>query len=313
MSGGDKDAVPGVNPETAAGFQIETRRVVRQFDRAASRYERGAAFQQAVAERLVDRLQFMNIRPGRVLDLGSGTGRAARALAQKFRGARVAELDLAPAMLREARPGWWRRKFSRLSWICADAHYLPLATASLDLIFSSLMLQWCNALDEVFAEAARVLRPGGLLLFSTLGPDTLIELRESWRSVDEAIHVNGFVDMHDIGDVLVSAGLRDPVMEAERFTLTYNDVFSLMRDLKQLGAQNATLGRRRTLTGKERMRQMTAAYELRRREGLIPATYEVIYGHAWGGGPRRDPHTATFPVSALRRRGGISDGRTGPD
>ena len=304
--------MPDMSSGAAAGLYTETRRVVRQFNRAAPGYERGAAFQQTVAERLVNRLQFMNIRPELVLDLGAGTGRAARALARKFQGARVVELDIAPAMLRQARPGWWRRRFSRLSWICADAHRIPLTAACVDLIFSSLLLQWCNALDGVFAEAARVLRPGGLLLFSTLGPDTLMELRESWRSVDKAVHVNGFIDMHDIGDALVSAGLRDPVMEVERFTLTYNDVFSLMRDLKQLGAQNATLGRRRTLTGKERMRQMVAAYELRRRDGQIPATYEVVYGHAWGGGPRRDPHTATFPISALRRRGGISDGRTGP-
>lgn len=302
----------GMRPQAPAGFHTETHRVVRQFNRAAPRYEMEAALQQTVAARLEERLQFMNLAPALILDLGSGTGRTARALAQRFRRARLVELDLAPGMLRQSRPSWWRRRFSRHSWVCADAQRIPLQKASVDLIFSSLMLQWCNALDVVFAEATRVLRPGGLLLFSTLGPDTLMELRESWGAVDQAVHVNAFIDMHDIGDALVRAGFRDPVMEVERFTLTYSDAFGLMRDLKLLGAQNANLGRRRTLTGKDRMRQMAGAYDLRRQGGLLPATYEVVYGHAWGGGPRRDPHIATFPVAALQRRGSVSDGGTGP-
>ncbi|MBI2992925.1 MAG: malonyl-ACP O-methyltransferase BioC [Gammaproteobacteria bacterium] len=296
------------------GFHTDARRVARQFDRAAAGYEREAVMQQTVAARLIERLQYMNLSPALILELGSGTGRSARALCDRFRSALILELDLAPEMLRQARPGWWRRRFTRRLWMCADAQRIPLGAAGIDLIFSSLMLQWCNEPDAVFAEAARVLRPGGLLLFATLGPDTLRELRESWGNADDAAHVNAFADMHDLGDALMRAGLRDPVMEVEQFTLTYADVFALMRDLKQLGAQNANAGRRRTLTGKERMGRMLQAYERHRRDGLLPANYEVVYGHAWGGGHARrlDPHTVAFPVSALRRHGGARNGSNSP-
>lgn len=272
------------------------------FNRAAPHYDRHAELQHTVAQRLLERLELMRLAPDTVLDLGSGTGLAGRGLLQRYPGTKVIELDLAIDMLRAARPRWLRA-FSRRSWICADAERVPLREGSVDLVFSSLMLQWCNTPDAVFSEACRVLRPGGLLIFSTLGPDTLLELRESWQAVDDGVHVNAFHDLHDIGDALIHAGLADPVMEAERLTLTYADGFALMRDLKRLGAHNVNLGRRRTLTGKDRLKKMLQAYEGRRRDNRLPATYEIVYGHAWHSGHARriDPHTAAFPVSALRR------------
>ena len=292
-------------------FRTDMRCVARQFGRAAASYEQEAVLQQTMAARLIERLQYMKLQPERILDLGSGTGRAARALSETYPKARILELDVAPAMLRQARPAWWRRVYSRRSWICADAQHVPLPAASIDLVFSSLMLQWCNQANAVFAEVARLLRPGGLFLFATLGPDTLRELRESWARADESVHVNAFLDMHDLGDALLHAGLVDPVMETERFTLTYANVYALMRDLKLLGAQNANTGRRRTLTGKDRMGRMAQAYEQHRHEDLLPATYEAVYGHAWGSGHARrlDAQTAVFPVAALRRHaGGSHDG-----
>jgi malonyl-CoA O-methyltransferase len=189
----------------------------------------------------------------------------------------------------------------------AEPHALPLAAASCDLIFSNLALPWALDLDRVFAEFRRVLKPGGALLFSTLGPDTLRELRRSWVAADGYNHVNGFLDMHDVGDALLRARLAEPVMDVERLTLTYPDVDQLLRDLKALGAGNVTAGRARGLTGKGCWRAMRAAYEqYRRADGLLPATCEVVYGHGWGPlpgqGRSRADGPAVFPLSQLRRR-----------
>jgi len=171
------------------------------------------------------------------------------------------------------------------------------------------MLQWCHDLDAVFSGIRRIMRPGGLLLFSSLGPDTLMELRESWREAgdEEVVHVNRFYDMHDVGDALLRTGFADPVMEVETLTLTYERVFDLMRELKRVGAYNINKGRRRSLTGPDRMQRVVAAYEQRRRDGRLPATYEVVYGHAWipaAPAPRRQADgSISIPLEAIRRRG----------
>jgi malonyl-CoA O-methyltransferase len=169
------------------------------------------------------------------------------------------------------------------------------------------MLQWCGDLDAAFREVRRVLRPDGLFAFTTFGPDTLRELRAAWAAVDGYSHVNTFIDMHDIGDALVRAGLTEPVLDVERVTLTYPDVLSLMRDLKVIGAHNVTAGRPRGLVGRGALRRVEAAYEPARRSGLIPATYEVVYGAAWGtagkrAGPAVDGEVRISP-SSIRRRG----------
>jgi len=188
----------------------------------------------------------------------------------------------------------------------AEPEALPLANASCDLIFSNLALQWCTDLELVFAEFRRVLKPGGALLFSTLGPDTLLELRQSWRVADYYNHVNAFFDMHDIGDALIRARLAEPVMDVERLTLTYSKLDQLMRDLKSLGAANITAGRPRGLAGKARWQAMRGHYEqFRRADGLLPVSCEVIYGHAWGPMREMPPlggkDTAVFPLARLRR------------
>jgi len=246
------------------------------FDRAAARYDEAAVLQHEVGQRLLERLDLVRLMPGLILDVGAGTGRATAALARRYERARVVALDLSLRMLRQARvraPRPWP--------VCGDAVRLPLPDASADLIFSNLTLQWCSDLRAVFAEFRRVLRPGGLLTFSSFGPDTLKELRASWAAVDGATHVNAFVDMHNVGDALLHTGLVGPVMDVEHFTLTYGDVHGLMRDLKALGAHNMTAGRPRGLTGKNRLRAVIAEYECYRTEGRLPASYEVVYGHAW--------------------------------
>ncbi|MCB1874193.1 MAG: malonyl-ACP O-methyltransferase BioC, partial [Gammaproteobacteria bacterium] len=217
--------------------------------------------------------------PATVLDLGAGTGVATVALEKIYPKAQVIALDFAFPMLQQTR----RRGglFRKPRCLCADLEQLPLADASVDLIYSNAAIQWCNDLDRVFPELQRVLRPGGLLMFTTFGPDTLQELRAAWSEADGYAHVSRFLDMHDIGDALMRAQFSDPVMDVDRMTLTYSAVEELMRELKILGAHNVASGRQRALTGKGRLIAMKASYEQFRRNGLLPASYEVVYGHAW--------------------------------
>jgi malonyl-CoA O-methyltransferase len=277
----------------AADFRLDRAGVRRGFDRASASYDRAAVLQSRVRGELLDRLQWIGIEPRLVLDLGAGTGEGARELKRRFRRAAVVAVDIAPGMLREAR----RRSgpFRRIERVCADAYRLPFAAGSVDLVFSNLLLQWCDALDEVLAEIRRVVRPGGFLTFSTLGPDTLRELRAAWAAADGASHVNGFLDMHDVGDALTRAGFAEPVLDVERITLSYAEVPALARDLKAIGAHNVTSARRRGLTGRAVWRRMTEAYEAFRHEGRLPATYEVVYGAAWG----REALAGTAPVHGL--------------
>lgn len=285
----------------------DKRRLTANFNDAAAGYDAVAVLQKEVAGSLLGRLDIMNLHPRWVLDLGSGTGGAARELSRIYPGCRVLQMDIACNMLLQARRQT-RRWFSRQSFVCADVARLPVQPGTLDLVFSSLMLQWCEDLDPILSEIRRSMRGGGLFLFSSLGPDTLYELRESWLEADDDgfMHVNGFRDMHDVGDALIRAGFADPVMEMDHMVLTYSDVRDLMRELKQLGARNVSPGRRRTLTGKQRLQAMTTAYEKYRREGRVPATYEVVYGHAWvpEGPPASRPRegVVNIPVESIRKR-----------
>jgi malonyl-CoA O-methyltransferase len=251
----------------------------RSFESAAAAYDQAAALQQEVGQRLLQRLDLVKIQPDRILDLGSGTGQCIPDLLARYRKAQVVALDIALPMLWRARKrGRWLRK---PRCVCADAERLPFADSSFDLVFSNLMLQWCVELEVVFTELQRVLRPGGLLLFTSFGPDTLRELRGSWQQVDGYSHVNAFADMHDVGDALLRTRFADPVMDVERLTVTYADVWKLMRELKQIGAHNVTAGRPRGLTGKARMQRLVRAYEHYRSQGVLPASYEIVNGHAW--------------------------------
>jgi len=260
-------------------YDIDLARVRRSFGLSARAYDAAAVLQQRVRDELLERLDVVRLEPAVVLDLGAGTGHASLALKRRYRSSQVIALDLAEGMLREAgRRQTLLRRFRR---VCGQAAALPLRDASVDLVFSNLMLQWCQDPDAVFGECRRVLKPGGLLTFTTFGPDTLVELRRAWAAADQRTHVNRFIDMHDLGDALVRAGLAEPVLDVERVTLTYAGVRDLMRDLKDIGAHNANAGRPRGLTGKGTLARMTAAYETFRRDGRLPATYEVVYGQAW--------------------------------
>jgi malonyl-CoA O-methyltransferase len=295
-----------VNSAGENEFQIERREVRRAFGRAARDYDAAAELQRQVRGELLERLDLVRIEPRAILDLGTGTGHAALALKRRYPASQVVALDLAESMLHEAR----RRQtlLRRFRRVCADAAALPFRSASVDIVFSNLMLQWCNDPDRVFAECQRVLVPGGLLTFATFGPDTLVELRRAWAAADTHVHVSRFLDMHDLGDALVRAGFAAPVMDVERHKLAYGEVRELMRGLKAIGAHNASAGRPRGLTGKGALARMTAAYEGFRRDGRLPATYEVVFGHAWR--PVTEPKShrsaareARVPLGQIGRRG----------
>ncbi|SEN17479.1 malonyl-ACP O-methyltransferase BioC [Nitrosomonas marina] len=267
---------------------ILNKRLLRHsFERAAQSYDHAAVLQREVGDRMFARLDYINYVPNTVLDAGCGTGYCTRKLGERYTHSRLMAVDIAQAMLLQARPaetGWrqyWPFNRRQEHYVCADVEQLPLREDGMDMIWSNLALQWCNDLDLTFREMNRVLKPDGLLMFSTFGPDTLQELRQAFSQVDDFVHVNQFIDMHDIGDLLVHNRFATPVMDMEYITLTYGDVVSVMRDLKAIGAHNVAQGRRQGLMGKTKWQKVIDSYECLRRNGKLPATYEVVYGHAW--------------------------------
>ena len=290
-------------------------RIGRAFDRASRGYDSAAVLQTDVRDILLQRLAIARLEPATILDAGSGTGHASLKLKHRYPKARVVALDIAHQMLREAgRRQRFRRRFDRVR---ADAARLPFQDRTFDLVFSNLLLSWCDP-DDVLREFRRVLRPGGLLTLSSYGPDTLRELRTAWSGVDDAAHVNLFIDMHDLGDACVRAGFAAPVLDVERYTLAYADVPALIRDLRAVGA-NTLIGPageagtdavvRRGLTGRRKFAAMQSAYEGLRREARLPASYEIVFANAWtpadAGGQRKttggtsaDVHVSLEELSA---------------
>ena len=291
-----------MNPE----FTLDKRQLRRSFELAASTYDRAAVLQREICGRALERLDLVNITPAVILDAGSGTGFAAQALARRYPRATVVEFDIAPAMLQAARARLpqWRKWIGRRRemFICGDNEHLPLRAEAVGMLWSNLAFQWANDLPKAFSECRRVLQPGGLLTFTTFGPDTLKELRRAFAGDAGSVHVNRFYDMHDIGDMLIQAGFADPVMDVEHLTLTYAEVETLMRELKAIGAHNVARGRRRGLTGRRMFENLKRRYEDLRRDGRLPATFEVVYGHAWKPQPRRGP--SGRPVIEIKSRRG---------
>ncbi|NKI35267.1 malonyl-ACP O-methyltransferase BioC [Wenzhouxiangella sp. XN79A] len=287
---------------------FDRRRIRRRFGRAADEYADRARLQAEVAGRLLERLDGLRFEPTTVVDLGCGPGLQARALTERFGKAQVLAMDLALPMLVRARrqAGWRGRRFAR---VAGDAHALPLARSSVDLIYSNLMLQWSDDLPAVLNGLRRVLKPGGLLLISTFGPDTLSELRQAWAAVDDAEHVSRFTDVQTVGDCLVRAGFSEPVLDTDWITTTYSQPRGLLDELRAIGATDAMRRPGAGLTTPARLRGMLAAYETHRRpDGLVPATWEVVYASAWApdpGTPIRSIHggeEASVPIEAIGRR-----------
>lgn len=269
-------------------FHIDTRLARLAFERAAATYDNAAVLQRQINDTMFARLEYIKTQPTLILDAGAGTGYGTRQLKTRYRQARVVELDLAHAMLMKADvpKRWWHKSSRRLA-VCGNLESLPFQADCFDMVWSNLALQWVNDLDGVFKAFNRLLRANGLLMFSTFGPDTLKELRAAFSKVDSYTHVHRFIDMHDIGDALMRAGFEAPVMDVEYYTLTYDDVLSLMRELKAIGAHNVAGGRPRGLAGKTLWQRVQSQYKVQERR--YPATFEVVYGHAWARGYSSKP------------------------
>ncbi len=291
-------------------FELDTGAVRRRFGRAAAAYDRAAHLQREVAQRMAARLDYVKIEPPRILDIGCGTGRDLVDLGARYPAAARIGFDSALPMLRvaQARNPWIKRAFpwlgmQRPSWVCGDAVRLPLCSAKIGLVWSNLMLHWVTDPLPAFREIQRVLEVGGLLMFSTLGPDTLREFRKAFSKVDSLPHVHRFIDMHDIGDMLVASGFAEPVMDMEVFRLTYADLGELLIDLRAAGATNAAAGRGRGLAGRRKLALLRSSYDALREQGRLPATFEVVYGHAWKARTRTtDDGRSVVSLNSLHRK-----------
>ncbi|MBS0287117.1 MAG: malonyl-ACP O-methyltransferase BioC [Proteobacteria bacterium] len=257
--------------------------IARSFSLAAATYDKAAFVQKEIANRLLSRLDLLKNPPATILDVGAGTGCVTRLLQQKFTKSKIIGLDLAQGMslFAKSKQPWqlWKNK---PFYICGDAETLPFKNKSFDLIYSNFTLQWCFNLPAVFSEFKRVLKPNGMLFFTTLGPQTLIELRKSFQQASSYQHVNEFTDMHDIGDMLLNTQFSDPVMDMEIITATYPNVKQILEDLKATGARNMNFNRAKGIFGKQTLKRMVQAYDnFKLPGGVYPVSYEIIYGHAW--------------------------------
>jgi len=285
--------------------RLDPRAIARAFERASAGYDAHAVLATAAASELLRRLEFLAFEPSVVLDLGAGTAEGARALRERWRKAQVVALDSSAGMLEAARARLgWRRHFDRVR---ADGARLPLRAGSVDLVYSNLMLPWAIDLDAQLREIRRVLRPRGYFTFTTLGLDTLRELRAAARELDPAVKTHPFLDMHDIGDALTRAGFEDPVMDVDRYTLTYESLGALARDLRAVGGQGVLIDRRAGLVGRARQERLAAAYErFRNEDRRLPLSCEVIFGQAWCPGeapPERSRRRETIvPFTSIGRR-----------
>jgi len=259
----------------------------RHFERAATTYAAATPLEAEIGQRMLARLDYVRATPRSILDAGAGPAREADALLARYPGAALVALDASRAMLQAGlrRRGWrdWLRRTAPRLPVVADFAHMPLARGCIDLLWSNMALHWAVAQEAVLREFARVLAPNGLLMFSTLGPDTLKELRLA--AGDAQAH--SFMDMHDLGDALVAAGFAAPVMDAEIVTLTYADPEGLMSDLRRSGQTSARADRVRGLRGRGFLARLHAALVAQAAGGRLSATFEVVYGHAWKGEKRR--------------------------
>lgn len=258
---------------------IDARLARRRFERAAAGYAEASRLESEIGARMLERLDYVKLAPRRVLDAGSGP--PLRALGRRYPAAEVIAFDFALAMLRSGKKRFLERNPPKP--VCGDLLRLPFAPASVDLVWSNMALHWVADPLSALREFHRVLAPDGLLMFSALGPDTLAEL----RAAAGAERVHAFADMHDLGDMLLAAGFAEPVMDMERLTLVYADGAALLADLRASGQTSARADRPRGLAGRRFLASLHARLAQHARDGKLPVSFEVVYGHAWRAPARR--------------------------
>jgi malonyl-CoA O-methyltransferase len=276
---------------------LNAKHIRQRFERAANNFDEADFVHATTRHGLLSRLEPLLVEARTVVDLGAATGAANRSLEKRFKGAHVISIDFAHEMLGKARTrkSW----LSKNSFVQADACALPLPDESVDVVFSNLLLPCLGDPDPAFSEVARVLRKGGVFSFATLGPDSLQEISRAWRQVDSGAHVNRFLDMHDLGDGLVRAGLSDPVLDVDRLSVSYTSSDRLFADLTAVGARNSLEQRARGLTGKRRFAEMVGALENAALDGSVALDLELVYGHCWGSGPKIDPRNYKIDANQI--------------
>tara|TARA_B100001250_G_scaffold298520_1_gene260029 strand:+ start:18672 stop:19565 length:894 start_codon:yes stop_codon:yes gene_type:complete len=266
-----------IKKDTYIGFPNRSL-IVRNFDRSANLFNNSDIVHSEIRDRLIDKLKFFNLDPKMILDLGSATGKCSLKLNKLFPTSKVISMDNSLEMNRVASKNCFKN--SNVTILSGDAEMIPLMNSSVDLVFSNLLLPWCDT-GIIFSEVSRILKNDGLFIFSSVGPDTLSELRKAWATVDSLVHVHGFLDMHDLGDMLIKANLLDPVLDINRLSITYNNLASLISDIRSCGASNIAQGRRTSLTGKEKWNAFCRNIELENNGSGFNVTIEAIFGHAW--------------------------------
>lgn len=280
--------------------ELNLQHVRSNFDRAAAQFVSADIVLKHIADELLQRMQPMTLQPQVIADVGSAFGACSKRLGWQFPKARVLSIDLSAQMLKSAKKkGRW---FTKVRELQADATQLPLATGSVDLVFANMLLPWINDPPAFFAEVARVLRVDGLFMFSTLGPDSLAEIRAAWSEVDDGLHVHAFPDMHNLGDAVLRANLGDPVLDVDYQRVTYERAETLIAERAATGARNCLRDRRRTLTGKDRMNRFWEQLWTQGVEGIIEFNLELVYGHAFGKGPPRPPGEVLLAPEDIGRR-----------
>lgn len=271
--------------------------ICNSFARSAKHYDDVSKIQQEIGWRLFERLDIFKMTPHTILDAGCGTGIFARALKERYQEASLFALDFSEPMLQET-----REKTSQLSSVfpvLGDMEALPFENASFDLIFVNQAIHWSDTLSSLLGEFHRVLKEDGILLFSTLGPDTFLELREAFLKVDGYEHTNSFYDMHDIGDLLLSKQFEDVVIDMERIEVHYDSPKDILVSLKRQGVRNLSAGRNPGLMKKSALSLFKEAYQAFCLPSLkYPLTYEVIYGHAISSAKKRKSIESEMQIDA---------------
>lgn len=285
--------------------KINKQRLRDDFSQAASSYDAAAVVQHAICDRTLERVDMLKLQPATILDIGTGTGRSLKGLQSSFPKSSIIACDIAIPMLMLCRQ---QHKYAG-KLVCSDAEQLPFKDDSVDLIFSTSTFQWCTDLNQVFSECRRVLCSNGVLIFSTFGPDTLMQLRDSWAQVDDCEHVHEFLDMHHIGDMLLANKFADPVVDMEIINIKYQSLRQLLQDLKDTGSRgkfNTSISKISPgLMSKKKYKRLVQAYEEYHLEnGSLPASYEVIYGYARKLADRRgveDGDEVRIPLSDIKK------------